>query len=116
MAMTPPTEIAPRLNYDGWRPWPVSVVAGMSAVLTHAEIRPQRPHCVAGHEDSNLQMFILKCPFKCRAVFARFPRQLHPVDECTKRLFLAWRDDGLRLRQACKNRPVEQIRLQPQTH
>jgi len=36
-------------------------------------------------------------------------RQLHPVDGRDKRLFLAFRDDGLGLRQACEGGPIKQV-------
>src|ERR1700730_2493577 len=39
----------------------------MSAVLTHPEITPQRPHCLAGHVGLELANVILKKPLKCWA-------------------------------------------------
>src|ERR1700730_2056604 len=39
----------------------------MSAVLTHPEITPQRPHCLAGHVGLELANVVLKKPLKCWA-------------------------------------------------
>src|SRR5215470_238360 len=42
----------------------------MSAVLTHPEITPQRPHCLAGHVGLELRNVVANYPFESSRGFA----------------------------------------------